>query len=268
MTYPKFLFLIFFIAVFKPSNGYASTELPKQGEIIRGSYMVYTDGLMGKSLIRSIPIPDGDWIVVSAWDRNSVNKAIATSVTPIKLRDMVLAQVNSNNQLIAAIYLTTNTTSQPYKWDPDYCKDTHDRFIYSNTYGTGMWNQRCTTIQPSTYLQSSTPGQNRVRDFYNSKGIKFDGNAIMVQTSEIGHNGDFLRLDFFIFPSVYGLDNPPVGNLTTSPWFKTNYKQDPKKVEFFDNLKKWADEYANLQNQYFSGSDKPMDRLGLFKFNN
>lgn len=244
----------------------AASELPKQGDILKGSYQVFEDGLMGKRLLRSIPLPEGDWIVVNAWEKKSVNNPYA-KVNPIALQDIVLAQINKKNQLVAAIYLTTNIESRAYKWDPEYCKDVNNRFIYSNTYGTTLYEQRCTSIQPSTYLQSSTPGQNAVREFYNSRGIKFDSNAIMVQTSEYDQNADLLRIDLFYFPSAYGLENPQVGNLTMSPWFKTNYPQDPKKIKFLEGLQNWADEYSALQHKYFNGSDKPVEPISLYKFN-
>lgn len=243
----------------------ADDSPPKKGDIISGSYQVFEKGITGNRLLRKVPLPEGNWIVVSAWDRKSTNNPYA-KVDPIDLRDMVLAQVDKNNRLIAAIYLTTNKESRYYKWDPEYCKDVNNRFLYSNTYGTSLYEQRCTSIQPSTYLQSSTPGQNAVREFYNSKGIKFDSNAIMVQTSEYDQNGNLLRMDIFYFPSTYGLENPQVGNLTMSPWFKTNYQQDPKKVKFLEGLEKWANEYSALQNKYFNGSDKPVDPIGLYKY--
>lgn len=269
MIFKKFTLLLLAILLIKTNFAFASSDLPKQGDIFTGSYQVISDGLFGKKLVRSIPLPEGEWIVVNAWDRKSVNRgSVGSSVEPIMLREMILAQVNKSKQLTAAMYFTTNIDSRAYKWDPEYCKDANDRFIYSNTYGTQLWQQRCTNIQATTYLQSSTPGQNKVRDFYNSNGIKFDSNAITVQTSEYDHNGNILRLDLFYFPSAYGLENPVIGNVTMSPWFKTNYKQDPKKVKFIDGLKQWADEYSNLQNKYFSGSDKPVDKIELYKFSN
>lgn len=265
MLIPKLAAVICVLALSFVSPSFAADELPKQGDVIKGSYKVYEDGLVGKRLLRSIPLPEGDWIVVSAWERKSVNNPYA-KVNPITLQEMVLAQVDKNNKLTAAIFFTTNAEMRAYKWDPEYCKDTNNRFIYSNTYGTTLYEQRCTTIQPTGYLQSSTPGQNKVREFYNSKGIKYDSNAIMVQTSEYDQNANLLRLDIFYFPSTYGLENPQFGNLTMSPWFKTNYQQDPKKVKFFEGLKKWANDYSALQNKYFSGSDKPVDPIPLYKF--
>lgn len=269
MSLKKISVSLFVAALINVNLAFASGDLPKQGDVITGSYQVHTDGLMGKSLLRSIPLPAGDWIVVNAWDRPSVNNALAGNrVSPVSLREMVLAQVNKNNQLVAAIYFTTNLESHAYRWDPNYCNDVNDNFIYSNKYGTDLWQQRCTNIVATGYLQSSTPGQNKVRDFYNSKGIKFDSNTLRVQTSEYDHNGNILRFDLFYFPNTYGLENPSVGNATMSPWFKTNYQQDPKKVKFIDGLKQWADEYSNLQNKYFSGSDKPVDKIDLYKFSN
>ncbi len=258
---------IFFILIFFSTASFASDGLPKQGEVIRDSFKVYEDGKSNRGVIRSIPLPKGEWIVVNTSERKSQNIAIVGErITPINLVDLVLAQVDINNQLIAAIYLTTNNTTQSYKWYIDYCKDSNDSFIYRNTYDGGFWQQRCTSIRPSTYLQSSTPGQNAVRNFYNSKGIKFNANAIMVQLSEIGTNGDLLRLDFFYFPNTYQLENPIVGNLTLSPWFKTNYKQDPVKVKFIEGLQIWSDSYSNLLNKFFNGSDKPIDKFDLYQF--
>ena len=43
---------------------------------------------------------------------------------------------------------------------------------------------------------------------------------------------------------------------------------EAKKVKFIEGLQKWADEYSNLQNKYFSGSDKPVDKIDLYKFSN
>lgn len=267
MSLKKISVSLFVAALISINLAFASGDLPKQGDVITGSYQVHTDGLMGKSLLRAIPLPAGDWIVVNAWDRPAINNPFAGNKS-IPLREMVLAQVNKNNQLIAAIYFTTNLASLAYKWDPNYCNDVNDNFIYSNKYGTDLWQQRCTSIAATGYLQSSTPGQNKVRDFYNSRGIKFDTNTLRVQLSEYDHNGNILRFDIFYFPSTYGLENPPVGNATMSPWFKTNYKQDPKKIKFIEGLQQWSDEYSNLQNKYFGGSDKPVDKIDLYKFSN
>jgi hypothetical protein len=265
----KRLTALFILAFFNINFCLASNDLPKQGDLISGSYQVHIDGLAEKGLLRSIPLPAGEWIIVSAWDRPSVNNALAGNrIQPVSLREIVLAQVNKSNQLVAAIFFTTNLESHAYRWDPNYCNDVNDNFIYSNQYGTDLWQQRCTNIMVTGYLQSSTPGQNKVREFYNSKGIKFDSNALRVQTSEYDHRGNILRFDLFYFPSTYGLENPSVGNPTMSPWFKTNYKQDPKKVKFIEGLQKWADEYSNLQNKYFSGSDKLVDKIDLYKFSN
>lgn len=257
--------VIYTLCLLMASLSLAADDLPKQGDLIKGSYQVYEEGLFGKRLLRSIPLPEGDWVVVNAWDRKSVNNPYA-KVNPINLREMVLAQIDNNNRLVAAIFFTTNLESRAYKWDPEYCKDLNNKFIYSNTYGTTLYEQRCTSIQPTGYLQSSTPGQNIVREFYNSKGVKFDSNAIMVQTSEYDQNANLLRLDLFYFPSTYGLENPQTGNLTMSPWFKTNYQQDPKKVKFLEGLEKWANEYSALQNKYFNGSDKPVEPINLYKY--
>lgn len=267
MHLKKFSTSLFVLALIKINFSFAQSDLPKQGDVIVGAYQVQADGLTGKSLLRSIPLPGGEWVVVNAWDRPSVNNALAGNrVQPVLLREMVLAQVNKSNQLVAAIYFTTNLESHAYKWDPNYCNDVNDNFIYSNKYGTDMWQQRCTNIMATGYLQSSTPGQNKVRDFYNSRGIKFDSNALRVQTSEYDHNGNILRFDLFYFPNTYGLENPSVGNITMSPWFKTNYKQDPKKVKFVEGLQKWADEYSTLQNKYFGGENKPVEKIELYKF--
>lgn len=243
----------------------ADSDLPKPGEILSGSYPVIEEGLFGKKLLRSIPLPEGDWIVVNAWDKQSVNNAFAKQ-NPIKLRDMVLVQVDSRKNILAAIYLTTNLESRAYKWDTEYCKDTSNNFIYSNNYGGGIQAQRCTFIKTTTYLASSTAGQNSVREFYNVRGFRYDPITVMVQNSEYDQNGNFLRIDYFYFPSTQGLENPASANVTSSPWFKSNYKTDPQKVKFIEGLEVWANQNSDLLNRYFGGSDKRVEQIPLYKY--
>lgn len=246
----------------------AEGELPKPGDLISGSYNVYEDGLVSKRLLRKIPLPEGNWIVARAEANTSKNNPY-TRVTyaPMLMHEMVLAKVDKSNKLEAAIYLRTNVEEHAYKWDTEFCKDENNNFIYSNNHGTSLYVQRCTSIRASTYLQGSTAGQNAVREFYNSKGIKFDSNAIWVQNTEYDDNGNYVRFDTYYFPSADGLENPSIGNMPTSPWFKTNYITDPKKVKFIGGLEKWANENSALLNKFFYKTDAPVEQLKLYRFN-
>ena len=38
----------------------ANNDLPKPGDILSGSYKVMEEGVFGKRLLRSIPLPEGD----------------------------------------------------------------------------------------------------------------------------------------------------------------------------------------------------------------
>ncbi len=65
--------VIYTLCLLMANLSLAADDLPKQGDLIKGSYQVYEEGLFGKRLLRSIPLPEGDWVVVNAWDRKSVN---------------------------------------------------------------------------------------------------------------------------------------------------------------------------------------------------
>ena len=245
---------------------FALDDLPKQNEIIKDSYKVFGDGILGDGFLRSIPLPTGDWIVVNARDYRSRNTSL--NITFVPLREIILAQVDKNNQLVAAMVLVTNLDQRSWNYHAEFCKDLDNNFLYSNSYGTALWQQRCTSLSSVPYLQSSSSEAKEVQQFYNSRGIKFPSNAIKVHISKFDQMGNMVRIEIFYFPNTYGLENPYTTNLESSPWSKNIVENDPIKVKFINGLKEWSEKYSALMLENFDGQNKISKDISLYKFQN
>jgi hypothetical protein len=67
-------------------------------------------------------------------------------------------------------------------------------------------------------------------------------------------SGKFLEISLGVFPTNYGLEKP--FERVDSPWHLSNYKNDPEKVLFINELKAWAETYSDIIYNNFQ-SNKP-----------
>lgn len=228
-----------------------------QGQKFSASYPV-TNG--GTTFI-NVPLPNGEWTVVrgNEYYTNRTNK---------KMRKIFLSlaekqPADENKSLVSSMYIHTGIDSTPTKWLDEPCKG--EDFIYKNDYGMTMWNQRCLTIRQDGYLaKSDNKVQQITRDYLIANNIKFKTQRLKLSYLTYTQSGNYLQVDIAVWPSMYGFEDVLEG--VNSPWHASRFKTDPDKVDFINELVKWAEKYSDaLFKSFQDGKSSPV-ALPMFTY--
>jgi hypothetical protein len=190
-----------------------------------------------------VPLPKGEWEVSYIRHRTTNN-------TNQGMVDIGLGLIE-DNFLKIAIEITSVTSSTQTRWTDEPCKI--DPVFYKNDYGTRLWQQKCLTLNATTFLQNNNQPTRDAIDKLVQRGIKNDFNAVRFVYTRYGDLGKLLIYRIFYFPSVYKLENPVQGNLNASPWYPARVAQDPEKSKFMDELVKYSEAFVDEINSYYEG---------------
>lgn len=261
----KHLVLIFYC--FLSSITFAQNNTYQVGQKIESNYQVYTRGIFGNNLLHNIPLPDEKWEVILINDKlNDIT--VGSSFTRAEMREAILINTDEKNKLKAAMYIYTTAAHNNFKWIDDYCTNQSDNLIYLNLYGTALYEERCLSIQLNTYLQGSGPRSNYIREYFNARGINYSLNMLKVRKSKISSSSGKILVELYIFPDYFNFENPKVGAIGTHPWHKSNFKNDPKKIQFIEKLINWSEEYSNSVHERFKAPDKQVPNTPFFHYIN
>lgn len=257
---------VFSLSLFAAYATWAS-EIPKQGDVIQGAYRVYASTILGEELLHTVPLPKGEWVVIGIFDSFSRPVPHANTMRKdglVPMRELLLAKVSPSKTLEAAIYIKANSENKRISWVDEFCIGKEPKALYVNNYDTVLHDQRCTTIQTSSYLQKQTERTNFIRSFFDERGIRFESGMIMVQNTEYDSTGKYLRFDTYYFPTTYGLDNPGVDQSASSPWTKANISKDKKLLSFIKGLEAWSNENSSLLQVYFIDPKREPKQIELY----
>jgi hypothetical protein len=211
----------------------------------------------GGTVFYSVPLPAGEWTAVRG-------NTYTTSSTNSKMQEMVISNIE-NKKLNMSVYINAHVDGNSARWLDEPCKG--EDFIYKNDYGMKLWDQRCTTLKLGSYLQKSDNKVQQIsRDFYAKEGIKHDYNNLQLTYTQYTRSGKYLVVQFYIFPSNYGFENPTADVLVTHPWYLSNYKNDPSKVKFVNELTTWAENYSNVLFTNFTESKTQKVVIPAFEY--
>jgi hypothetical protein len=228
------------------------------GDVITDKYIVEEKNVV-KSILHEIPLPKGSWTVARIYDYYSRPTGVSQHGSEVPMRGISLASIEGS-KLNGYLYIVTNMSGKAYKWIDEPCKKSN--VIYSNNYGTDIYNQKCLTINLNTFLEGSSKVQSELRNFFADRKVQYP--AIMLNTtySEYSTSGNYVTVSNYIFPSNFGMSISGGTPLASNPWSAELYKSDPKKVEFISQLTKWSEEYAKLIMK--SGSNNPTETIAPF----
>lgn len=191
-----------------------------------------------------LPLPKGEWEVQYLRHRTTNN-------TNQGMVDVGLGLIE-NGFLKIALEITSVTSTTQTRWSDEPCKI--EPTFYKNDYGTRLWQQKCLTLNPTTFLQNNNQPTRDAIDKLVQRGIKNDFNAVRFVYTRYGDLGKLLIYRMFFFPSAYGLENPLQSNLNASPWYPSRISQDKEKSQFIDELVKYSEAFVNEINSYYEGS--------------
>ncbi|MDD4942728.1 hypothetical protein [Rhodoferax sp.] len=188
------------------------------------------NGRNGTEVYANFPLIEGQWSVEYTDIRGNNSNS--------NFRNINLMQFEGGKLKLASEYSikvdgsTTRWTDEPCKVEPT---------LHKNNYGTSLWKQRCLVIEPITFLQNNNDVTRAALSSLASRGIKNDFNSLRLTYTRYGDSDKFMRIRFHLFPSTFGLENPTVGSMNTSPWSPVNVASDPAKVQFISALTNYAE---------------------------
>ena len=251
-----------FVALYALSSALLAQDLLSPGDTLKKVYRVTEPSLGGTRLLHSIPLPPDDWLVVRTENYEASIKGGGSERIPMST--VSLAQVSKDNQVSMAAFIRSNASSQRMRWTDEPCKGSD--FLFMNNFGGGIWNQKCLTIRLETYLQTNNAVQNRSREFYATRGIKYSANTLTASISRLDDKGGFLTVLVYLFPDRYGFENPVESVVARHPWHASLFKSDPEKVKFINAYAKWAESYAETIFKLYDNQRASIEEVKMFSY--
>lgn len=212
------------------------------GQQVQNSISI--NGRNESEVYATYPLIEGKWSVEYI--------KLRTNNSNSNFRDVNLMQFDGGKLKLASEY-SIKVDGSTTRWIDEPCKV--EPTLYKNNYGTDLWRQKCLVIEPITFLQNNNDATRTALASLANRGIKNDFNSLRITYTRYGDADKFMRVKYHFFPSVYGLENPTVGIMNTSPWSPVNFVSDPAKVQFINAFTRYAELLAkNLDMAYESGS--------------
>lgn len=216
----------------------------------QGSLPLYDS--QNRNIVYEIPLPQGKWLV-----RNVTNRDSGES----KLKDVRLGLIE-NGKLMHTMEITAKVGGDSRgRWTDEPCKV--EPVLYKNNYDTALWSQKCMTLQPQTFLQNNNESTRQFLKILADGNVKHDYNSLGSTYTRYGDLGKFLIVKLNTFPSNYGLDNPAIGALNTSPYHPSRVGTNKEIKEFVENLAKYSENLTRWYDLAYEG--KKFDQLARFK---
>ncbi len=213
------------------------------GQQVANSISIH--GRNGTEVYATYPLIEGSWAVEYIGPR--ANHSSSNFFRYIRLMQFEDDKVKSASEY--SIKVDGPTT----RWSDEPCKV--ESALYKNNYGTRLWKQKCLVIESVTFLQNHNEANQVNLTSLANRGIRNDSNSIKITYTRYGDFDKFMRVSYHFFPSVYGLENPTIGTMNTSPWNSANFVSDPTKVQFISALTRYAEVLVkHLDMAYESGS--------------
>lgn len=224
------------------------------GQTVQGAIPMSGDG--EKSIFSNLPLIEGPWTIEFLENRT------LTNFSSTRFRTVALMQFSGGKLAMAAEY-ESKVDSTNVRWNDEPCKV--EPTLFKNDYGTSMWKQKCMTVQPVTFLQNNNEGTRNALATLAKRGLTSEFNSLSFVYTRYGDINKFLMVRLHFFPSAYGLENPVVGMMNSSPWAPQNVNADPAKVKFISALRRYA-EYVVVELDKAYDSGKASGPIKAFKY--
>lgn len=158
-----------------------------------------------------------------------------------------------NNALSTAINMQVNLEQDIHIGEPndDPCK--RDDFLWKRSTGGRFRDMNCASINHMVnFFKNPTGKFQQYLVYAREKNWDIPPTVLYVEFSRFQTMGRTLRVRVYINPEQYGFsrDNETVWGAAT--WHKSFIARDPAKVEFVENLSRWATDVQNRIDKAFN----------------
>lgn len=226
----KFLALIAFAALVSISARSIAQGIPAEGSTIKGSLVI------GRS---TFALPPGEWQVVSVSSGNVTAEGSRAGMSDTAT--VFVVQLAADGTFIASIRTNVPlSTSSASNWLDATCdrKDT----LYRNDFNVNPNVPECLLINHAVRFWVALPkaeADQRAWDWFQKNSVKRP-NAVLSATYRKYFSGDYVSLYVAVNPEYFGQNRSIDTGWAKSEWHPLVIKNDPKRLAFVENFKKWS----------------------------
>jgi hypothetical protein len=124
-------------------------------------------------------------------------------------------------------------------WTDEPCK--RDNFLWKRSLGGNFKDINCASINHIVnHFVTPTGEFQQILVAAKDEGIEIPPTIIRVTFTRYTSSGRRLVYNVDVNPEQYGIDRDATTPWGSNGWYKDFIQRDPKKVDFLENLKKWA----------------------------
>lgn len=205
-------------------------DVPAEGAIVKGNLQI------GRS---TFALPPGEWQVLAT----ALSKNIIGGVpSGADVASVYLVQQNADGTFVASLFhkISLNSEGGNISWNDSLCnrKDT----LYRDAFSGGFKHPECLLINHYTEFWVTAPTDQlyrKVWDWYQHNKVKLPNTALSASYRKY-FSGDHVSVVIYVNPEVFGQDKALKSDWAESEWNPLAIKEDPKRLAFVENFKKWS----------------------------
>lgn len=185
----------------------------------------------------TVALPAGEWRVL-----NTREGRVTGGTSGAETETKYLIRINEKNQFVAAVWLNApKFTSSVSSWNDAVCQRTDMLWIKQ---ADGNFNfPACLFINHLKSFWTNVPNNEfdkLIFDWLRTNKVELPSVALAVGYRKY-FTGDFVNATYQINPELMGFATDTGTAWANSQWHSGLIKEDTKKVQYVDSLKKWAE---------------------------
>lgn len=204
-------------------------DVPAEGATVKGNLQI------GRS---TFALPPGEWqVLATALSKNTVDGVPSGADRAA----VYLVQQNADGTFVASLYhMVPLESNRVVSWNDSLCdrKDT----LYRDAFSGSFKFPECLLISHYVGFWVTAPTSQfdrKIWDWYQQNKIKLPNTALSASYRKY-FSGDYVSVVIYVNPEVFGQDKALKSDWAASEWSSSAIKEDPKRLAFVENFKKWS----------------------------
>jgi hypothetical protein len=227
-------------------------DLPAEGATAKGALVI------GRS---TFALPPGEWKVVASGSGGNVTN-LGTQGSTAAVHQVQLVQLDASRNFVASIFLRVPLSSSSVtRWNDSLCdrKDTLHRDAFSGRFDF----PECLLVNHFVPFWANAPSNEFDRktfDWSQKNAVNLPKTALAATYRKYAA-GDFVIVSIAVNPEMFGQEPTVKTAWAESEWHPLILKNDPKRVSFVENFKKWSYVMADNASATLANRKPKLDSL-------